>query len=87
MLIRRCSLFSQTRLTHKKKLEGTQAYLVLHKEHRVGKGKEHGKKYVAVASMCERLIRKILKFCTMELKIWHHRCKIKQKYLGLGKVL
>lgn len=103
MLIRRCSLFSQTRLTHEyvvchhyslgkrvkwgKNLEGIQDYIVLQEEHRVEKVKERGMKHVAVAMMCERLMRKIIKFCTMEVKIWHHHCRIKQKYLGLGKVL
>lgn len=68
-------------------MEDVRGYLVLQEEHRVRKRKEHGKKYVAIAVMCDRLIRKIIKFCTMDVKIWHHGCRIKEKYLGLGKVL
>lgn len=58
-------------------MEGIQGYLVFQQEHRVGKRNEHGKKYVTVAVMWERLMRKIIKFCTLEMKIWHHHCRIK----------
>lgn len=60
-------------------MEGIQGYLVLQEEQRVGKGKGHGKKYVAVAVISEGIMKKIIKICTMKLKIWHHRCRIKQK--------